>query len=336
MDGFESQEKPTAVGPKKKGLALKFISGKFVGGMFNLPEQGDVTIGRGSDSDITIAEDMVSRRHARLIVEPENHIYIEDHKSTNGTFVNGERIQKANLKEGDRILIGTSILKLVPAQEDSRPSRKVTVDSPKSDLDREPSSRGTGSKVTGTPYSPKTMEGVLGEIPLTDILQMFSVMKKSGVLSVEWKRNSASIYLKGGNVVYASYRDYYDMPPRKALFRLLGLNEGKFVLLQYSDPPEFAELINEPTEFLIMEGLRRLDEQVVIEKEFELRGSKVQFNFPLLHPLKKLTPEELDIFQTLHNPIPYDMLLDISPYEDLETSHILKKLLDNKYIKIIR
>lgn len=335
MNGLESPEKPTAVGPKKKSLALKFISGKFVGGIFNLPEQGNVSIGRGSDSDITIAEDMVSRRHAQLIVEPDNHIFIEDHKSTNGTFVNGERIQKATLKEGDRILIGTSILKLVPAQEESRPSRKVTVDSPKSELEQEPSARG-GTKVTGTPYSAKTMEGVLGEIPLTDILQMFSSMKKSGVLSVEWKRNSASIYLKGGNVVYASYRDYFDMPPRKALFRLLGLNEGKFVLLQYNDPPEFAELINEPTEFLIMEGLRRLDEQVVIEKEFDLRGSKVQFSFPLLHPLKKLNPEDLDIFQTLHNPIPYEMILDISPYEDLETSQILKRLLDHKYVKLIR
>ena len=40
-------------------------------------------------------------------------VLIEDLGSTNGTFVNGEKVKQARLKEGDRILIGTSILKLV-------------------------------------------------------------------------------------------------------------------------------------------------------------------------------------------------------------------------------
>ena len=40
-------------------------------------------------------------------------IWIEDLGSTNGTFVNGEKIKRARLKEGDRVLIGTSILKLI-------------------------------------------------------------------------------------------------------------------------------------------------------------------------------------------------------------------------------
>ena len=112
--------------------------------------------------------------------------------------------------------------------------------------------------------------------------------------------------------------------------------EGKFSMLQFTEPPEFAELINEPTEFLIMEGLRRSDEKQLIEKELKLAGARLQFSFPLLHPLKKLSPEELDIFQMLFNPLLYDMLIDISPYEDLETAAIIKKLLEQKYIKIIK
>jgi hypothetical protein len=335
-DVDDNLEPSVPLGVKKKALALKFISGKFVGGVFNIPEQGELTIGRGSESDITVAEDMVSRRHARLLIEPDNAIYIEDLKSTNGTFINGERIQRAALKEGDRILIGTSTLKLVAAQEEARPSRKITVDSLGFEALDSPSASLVRTRVTGTPHPLKTMEGVLGEIPLTDILQMFSTTKKSGVLKLEWNNRQASIYLKGGNIIYVAYHDLYDMPARKALFRLLGLVEGKFSMLQFTEPPEFADLINEPTEFLIMEGLRRSDEKQLIEKELKLAGSRLQFSFPLLHPLKKLSPEELDIFQMLFNPLLYDMLIDISPYEDLETAAIIKKLLEQKYIKIIR
>jgi pSer/pThr/pTyr-binding forkhead associated (FHA) protein len=323
-------EKPQGSDAKKKQLALKFISGKFVGGMFTMPEQGELTIGRGSDSEITIAEDMVSRRHARLLVEPGNNIFIEDLKSTNGTFINGERIQKTSLHEGDRILIGTSILKLVTSQEETRPSRRLTLDSDQKGADGSSQVR---TRITGMPPPAKTMEGVLDEIPLTDILQMFSSTKKSGVLNLEWNNRTANIYLRGGSIVYAAYGDLYDMSGRKALFRLLGLQEGKFSMLQYTDPPEFAELINEPTEFLIMEGLRRLDEQRHIEEEKNLRGSRFQFNFPMLHPLKKLSAEELDIFQMLLSPLTYETLLDRSPYEDLETAQILTKLLDEKYVR---
>jgi len=248
--------------------------------------------------------------------------------------INGERIQKATLKEGDRILIGTSILKLIAAQqEDVRTSKRMTLESIQEEKRESDSSSYGRTMVTGTPHPSKTMEGVLGEIPLTDILQMFSSTKKSGVLNLEWGNSKANIHLKGGNIIYAAYHDLFDMPARKALFRLLGLAEGKFTLLQYNDPPEFAELINEPTEFLIMEGLRRLDEQQLIEKELRLPGSRLQFNFPLLHPLKKLNHEELDIFQMLYNPVPYEMLLDMSPYSDLETAQVLQKLIEQKYIK---
>jgi pSer/pThr/pTyr-binding forkhead associated (FHA) protein len=326
-------EEPAAPEERKKSYILKFITGKFVGGIFNIPSQGELVIGRGSDSDITISEDNVSRRHAKLIVEQGNHIYIEDLGSTNGTFINGERIQRTTLMEGDRILIGTSILKLVSLQEEARPSRRITGDGARPTR-KTPEPTATGrTMITGSHHLSKALEGVLGEIPLTDVIQMCSSTKKSGVLNLEWVNRSANIYIKGGSIIYAAYKDLFDMPARKALFRLMGLNEGKFTLLQYVDPPEFAELIKQPTEFLIMEGIRRLDEQNALEKDMKLRGAKLQFAFPLPGPLKKLEQEEMDIFQMLYNAVPYELLLDMSPYEDLETVQVVKKLIDLKYIR---
>ena len=89
-------------------LALRFISGKYQGGEFPLPESGEIVIGRSSELDMVLVEDMVSRRHAKISVE-DGDIFLEDLGSTNGSFVNGEKITRTKLEEGDRILIGTSI-----------------------------------------------------------------------------------------------------------------------------------------------------------------------------------------------------------------------------------
>ena len=77
---------------------------------------------------MVLVEDMVSRKHARIAMQGDQ-IWIEDLGSTNGTFVNGEKIKRARLKEGDRVLIGTSILKVIAGD------RRATVPTPRSQLE---------------------------------------------------------------------------------------------------------------------------------------------------------------------------------------------------------
>ncbi|HEX4513578.1 MAG TPA: FHA domain-containing protein, partial [Polyangiaceae bacterium] len=95
-----------------KAYVLRFISGKYQGGEFPVTANKEIIVGRSSDLDMVLVEDMVSRKHARINLQADG-IWIEDLGSTNGTFVNGEKIKRARLKEGDRILIGTSILKVI-------------------------------------------------------------------------------------------------------------------------------------------------------------------------------------------------------------------------------
>ena len=95
-----------------QSLALRFIAGKYKGREIVLSEGQEIIVGRVGEVDVVLAEDMVSRRHARIAVEG-GQLLIEDFESTNGTFVNGEKIRKEILKEGDRILIGTNILKVI-------------------------------------------------------------------------------------------------------------------------------------------------------------------------------------------------------------------------------
>jgi len=64
-------------------------------------------IGRGSDNELVLDTKHVSRYHAVLLAGPV-HTTIEDLNSTNGVFVNGKRVSRQALKDGDRVTIGRS------------------------------------------------------------------------------------------------------------------------------------------------------------------------------------------------------------------------------------
>ena len=62
-------------------------------------------IGRGSDNELVLDTKHISRYHAVLLAGPV-HTSIEDLNSTNGVFVNGKRVSRQVLKDGDRVTVG--------------------------------------------------------------------------------------------------------------------------------------------------------------------------------------------------------------------------------------
>jgi ABC-type multidrug transport system ATPase subunit len=66
---------------------------------------GSIKIGRSSDNDIVIPDVLASRHHATLVPTPGG-AEIRDNRSINGTFVNGARVDSAQLNEGDTVTIG--------------------------------------------------------------------------------------------------------------------------------------------------------------------------------------------------------------------------------------
>jgi pSer/pThr/pTyr-binding forkhead associated (FHA) protein len=74
-------------------------------------QQGVTTIGRSTDSDIKIDNAGVSANHAKIIHDG-NQFIIEDSASRNGTFVNGTRVSRMILADGDEVVISKHILKL--------------------------------------------------------------------------------------------------------------------------------------------------------------------------------------------------------------------------------
>lgn len=67
------------------------------------------TLGRSLRSDFVIDVPLVSRVHCNLLASA-NGLEVEDLKSTNGTFVNNQRVQRSSLREGDRLKLGKLVL----------------------------------------------------------------------------------------------------------------------------------------------------------------------------------------------------------------------------------
>ena len=299
------------------GYALRFISGKYQGGEFPLPPNKEIIVGRSSELDMVLVEDMVSRRHAKIIVT-EDQIFIQDLGSTNGSFVNGEKIKRAKLNEGDRILIGTSIIKLVAADAPSSGGEP-----PKLEPVRNSKSR---------PSQVRTMTGSIDEVPLPDLLQLFSTSKKSGVLVVRTDESEGKLFLDKGAVVFASVNDQEDVPPLKSIIRILTWSSGTFDM-EPAVEREFPEKLEMSTEGILMEGFRQIDELRMIAEKLPPQHATLQLTRPLVPPLRDLTSEEIDVFQLVINYGTVETVLNRSLASDLETSEVLLKLLKAGYIR---
>jgi hypothetical protein len=92
---------------------IEGVAGEFVlvvkrgprAGMGWVLQEGTTTVGRHPESDIFLDDITVSRQHCRLIVDRAG-LTVEDSGSTNGTFVNGTRVDRATLSAGDEVIVG--------------------------------------------------------------------------------------------------------------------------------------------------------------------------------------------------------------------------------------
>jgi pSer/pThr/pTyr-binding forkhead associated (FHA) protein len=84
---------------------------------FRILTGGVRTLGRSTGADFIVDAALVSRVHCRLSALPGGELEVRDLDSTNGTYVNGARVETARLTPGDRLRIGR--VELVAVREDA-------------------------------------------------------------------------------------------------------------------------------------------------------------------------------------------------------------------------
>lgn len=89
---------------------LIVLTGSNVGEMFRI-NPGESVIGRGQGVAVRLIDDGISRKHARIL-QAGDKVVLEDLQSSNGTYVNGDQVSTAELRDGDKIRLGsTTVLK---------------------------------------------------------------------------------------------------------------------------------------------------------------------------------------------------------------------------------
>jgi pSer/pThr/pTyr-binding forkhead associated (FHA) protein len=103
-------------------LTLTVLKGQHTGQIVEL-RQGSLVVGRSKWVDLYLGDRGVSRTHARLTIDAVGRVELLDMGSTNGTFVNGERVLQEYLRMGDRIRVGLeAVLELGQAPTGERES----------------------------------------------------------------------------------------------------------------------------------------------------------------------------------------------------------------------
>lgn len=116
--GIEIPVQMSKQGSKSGYLVIvSSLSAGVSGQMFKLTAD-ETNIGRGAEVQIRIEDDGISRKHARFVQVAPGRFRLDDLGSRNGTFVNGERVASAELKDGDKVQVGSTAVLLFSLQDE--------------------------------------------------------------------------------------------------------------------------------------------------------------------------------------------------------------------------
>jgi pSer/pThr/pTyr-binding forkhead associated (FHA) protein len=232
--------------PKKDIEARVLVSGA-IPAPVELSEGRGFRIGRDRGSAVCLPSTHVSRVHAEVTAE-KGHWFVADLNSRNGTFVNGERVIKRRLKDGDKISTG-------PFEITYRELTRAEA----ADL-REEKRRGAADATARVKLA-KQGEGVYGDVKkvsVVEMVQLLSQNRKTGCLTILEMRAGAEartiaerrIWFQDGAIVHADSGQEQGEP---AVAPALAVQEGKFAF----EPDAHSEkvTIQTPTATLLLNSI---------------------------------------------------------------------------------
>ncbi len=204
-----------------------------------LPGEGVVVIGRSRESELRLPDADTSRKHAKIVCEAG--VYrIEDLASTNGTFVNGQRIDRHTLAPGDRIRVGDNHIAFCRIGE-------IELETPDDDAQTVLFARPATTA--------DAFQGDLAEIPPFAVIQILEMGRKTGCLQLDSDAETGRLWFQEGAPVHAETKGQVGFD---AAVSLVHASSGRFCFDAEGEIPS-ATIRASVTE-LLLEAARLLDE----------------------------------------------------------------------------
>jgi FHA domain/Domain of unknown function (DUF4388) len=203
----------------------------------SLPRDGVVVLGRSRECAVRLPDADTSRRHAEIVCESGRFV-LHDLGSTNGTFVNGERIERRELSAGDRLQIGANAVTFCQVSGG--------LDQPDDGAQTVLFERSVGGEV---------FRGDLAEIPPFAVLQILELGRKTGLLRIDSDAMPGKLWLRGGDPIHAETKNQVGFD---AAVLLVHATAGTFAFEPNAAPAE--PTIEATVTHLLLEASRQRDE----------------------------------------------------------------------------
>jgi CheY-like chemotaxis protein len=172
------------------------------------------------------------------------------------------------------------------------------------------------------------VEGDLQQISLPDLLQVFAMNQKDGVLALAHHNRKGYVYLSSGQPINARVGQANGV---KAFFRLLQWEQGVFRFTP--GQPQTENRITHTTDQLLLEGMRQNDEMRAQMSSFPAVTALLELAVPADRLPEGLRPATLELLRSLGERPQVGDIVEASPQSDYEVLQVLRSLLEKGLVR---
>lgn len=288
-----------------------------------------IRIGRHKSNELQLSSRTVSNFHAE-IVNQDGVLFLRDLGSTNGTRLNGERVEQKELSTGDRIFIGNHLVRLeLKARSDAANSlsgRRVM----------EPWMPGRSGRVLSSyqtvPDSLKTLHlKDRNDVCLIDLIRGLAVAPGSSKAVINHDGARAVMYFHQHQLFHVEHGDTVG---EKALYRIFRFQEASYVIEPLEQPETVPCSIALPVETLVSEGTAQALELGRLVAQLPPLAVPLRLNANCPLPLTCHTPAQIEIFQAIIRHETIENVLESSPFTDVRILRIVESLVQKGVFEV--
>lgn len=315
-----------------KPLRLRQVAGPGEGRSFRVLPLQEAIIGREETALIRLDQRSVSRRHAKIDYTrtfPE----VVDLGSSNGTFVNEKKVDKALLGDGDTLQVGAGKFEIDfetegNESESSGSSTSQRTPSPEELKRIERALDSSWRKLPKLFGRRAAFTGELSEIGLMSLLQTLGANRSTGTLLIRPASSEGSVYFDAGELVHATLGE---ASGPKALYRLVALQEGQFSFYTQSRKPE-VKTLDGGLDRHLLEAARQLDELSNYQDQLPDETARLTFNPNVMVNLSRVPTPVLDVLAAIGQVQVISKVMDNCPLPDLDICRILLMLMQKSIL----